>query len=43
MQLKISHVTDYTYAQPVRYALQRLRTDPAGQPAADRALLEDRG
>lgn len=28
MQLKISHVTDYVYAQPVRYALQRLRLTP---------------
>jgi hypothetical protein len=40
MQLKISHVTDYTYAQPVRYALQRLQTDTSGQSAADSALLE---
>jgi hypothetical protein len=43
MQLKISHVTEYAYAQPVRYALQRLQTDAAKQSAADRALLEDRG
>ena len=28
MQLKISHVTEYAYAQPVRYALQRLRLTP---------------
>ena len=28
MQLKISHVTEYVYAQPVRYALQRLRLTP---------------
>jgi transglutaminase-like putative cysteine protease len=32
MQLKISHVTDYTYAQPVRYALQRLRLTPQNSP-----------
>ena len=28
MQLKISHVTEYAYAHPVRYALQRLRLTP---------------
>lgn len=28
MQLKISHITEYAYAQPVRYALQRLRLTP---------------
>lgn len=32
MQLKISHVTDYAYAQPVRYALQRLRLTPQSSP-----------
>jgi transglutaminase-like putative cysteine protease len=32
MQLKISHVTEYAYAQPVRYALQRLRLTPQSSP-----------
>ncbi len=32
MQLKISHVTEYAYAQPVRYALQRLRLTPQNSP-----------
>lgn len=32
MQLKISHVTDYAYAEPVRYALQRLRLTPQDSP-----------
>tara|TARA_R110002020_G_scaffold145996_1_gene320403 strand:+ start:467 stop:1261 length:795 start_codon:yes stop_codon:yes gene_type:complete len=32
MQLKISHVTDYAYAHPVRYALQRLRLTPQDSP-----------
>ncbi|WP_417417093.1 transglutaminase family protein [Hoeflea sp.] len=32
MQLKISHVTEYAYAQPVRYALQRLRLTPQDSP-----------
>jgi len=32
MQLKISHVTEYAYAHPVRYALQRLRLTPQNSP-----------
>ena len=28
MQLKISHVTTYTYDEPVHYALQQLRLTP---------------
>ncbi|WP_420408502.1 transglutaminase family protein [Hoeflea sp.] len=28
MQLKITHLTEYAYAQPVNYALQRLRLTP---------------
>ncbi|MBC7281122.1 transglutaminase family protein [Hoeflea sp.] len=32
MLLKISHVTEYAYAQPVRYALQRLRLTPQDSP-----------
>jgi len=32
MQLKISHVTDYAYMEPVRYALQRLRLTPQDSP-----------
>ncbi|OCW55535.1 transglutaminase family protein [Hoeflea olei] len=32
MHLKISHVTDYAYAHPVRYALQRLRLCPQDSP-----------
>ncbi|KJS09076.1 MAG: transglutaminase [Hoeflea sp. BRH_c9] len=32
MLLKISHVTEYAYANPVRYALQRLRLTPQDSP-----------
>jgi transglutaminase-like putative cysteine protease len=32
MQLKITHVTEYAYAQPVNYALQRLRLVPQNSP-----------
>lgn len=32
MHLKISHVTDYVYAHPVSYALQRLRLTPRNSP-----------
>ena len=31
MRLKISHTTEYTYAEPVRYSLQRLRLTPLTQ------------
>lgn len=32
MRLKISHTTEYTYAEPVQYALQRLRLTPKSGP-----------
>lgn len=32
MRLKISHTTDYHYANPVQYSLQRLRLTPKSQP-----------
>ncbi len=32
MRLKISHTTEYTYAEPVQYLLQRLRLTPLSQP-----------
>ena len=28
MRLKISHMTEYRYAEPVEFALQRLRLTP---------------
>ena len=32
MRLKISHMTEYTYAEPVEFALQRLRLTPVDGP-----------
>ncbi|MFC3075371.1 transglutaminase family protein [Shinella pollutisoli] len=32
MRLKISHTTEYRYADPVQYSLQRLRLTPRNQP-----------
>jgi transglutaminase-like putative cysteine protease len=32
MRLKISHTTEYHYADPVQYSLQRLRLTPKSQP-----------
>jgi transglutaminase-like putative cysteine protease len=32
MRLKISHMTEYTYAEPVEFALQRLRLTPQDGP-----------
>ncbi|MCF3638894.1 transglutaminase family protein [Rhizobium sp. TRM95111] len=32
MRLKISHTTEYHYADPVQYSLQRLRLTPRSQP-----------
>lgn len=32
MKLKISHTTEYRYADPVQYSLQRLRLTPRNQP-----------
>jgi len=32
MRLKISHVTEYSYDDPVQYSLQRLRLTPKSQP-----------
>ncbi|QRM56383.1 transglutaminase family protein [Sinorhizobium sp. BG8] len=32
MRLKISHTTEYHYASPVQYSLQRLRLTPKNQP-----------
>ncbi|WP_075289640.1 transglutaminase family protein [Pararhizobium arenae] len=32
MRLKISHTTEYSYDEPVQYALQRLRLTPHNQP-----------
>lgn len=32
MRLKISHTTEYQYADPVQYSLQRLRLTPKNQP-----------
>lgn len=35
MQLHISHTTEYTYDEPVDYALQKVRMRPAGSKAQD--------
>jgi transglutaminase-like putative cysteine protease len=32
MRLKVSHTTEYTYAEPVQYSLQRLRLTPKSGP-----------
>lgn len=49
MRLKISHTTEYTYAEPVQYSLQRLRLTPKSGPtqtvlswktAVDGAVIE---
>ena len=32
MRLKISHMTEYSYAEPVEFALQRLRLTPQDCP-----------
>lgn len=35
MRLKITHTTEYQYAEPVAYSLQRLRLSPVASPGQD--------